>query len=201
MARLGHPGVQPQPAVRPVYDRAACGRLAAQSDAGPANRHRLQSESHGHRRNRRHRRGIPRRVRRRPARNHLDRLARPDRGVRPLSRPQVRSDLAARLLPAVRVLQQRGGEGHDRARRSSARDGRHLAGAKGGARPTNHRATGRGGAFRRPRESVAAEDGRVGDVGRERTAAAPTRCDRAGGFRAGGEEGAEIHFRRTAARR
>ena len=39
------------------------------------------------------------------ASNHRDRLARPDHGLRPLPRPQVRPVHAARVLPPLRLLQ------------------------------------------------------------------------------------------------
>ena len=44
---------------------------------------------------------------RRPRRHHRHRLARPDARLRPVPRPQVRPDHAARVLPALRLLQQR----------------------------------------------------------------------------------------------
>ena len=53
------------------------------------------------------------RVRRRPRRDDLDRLAGPDDGLRPLPRSQVRSDLAEGFLPFLRLLQQRPEKGLD----------------------------------------------------------------------------------------
>ena len=64
------------------------------------------------------RRGVADRVRRRPRRDHRDRLARPDDGLRPLPRPQVRPDHAEGVLPVPRLLQQRRREG--RLHRDSA---------------------------------------------------------------------------------
>ena len=87
------------------------GDLLPNADARSDDRHRLQSQS-PHQRRRRHRaRRVPRGVRRRPRGDHFDRLAGPDAGLRPLPRPQIRSDHAEGFLPAVRLLQQRPGKG------------------------------------------------------------------------------------------
>ena len=53
LSRLGHRRLQPEPAVRPVHDRATRRRPAAEPDARPARRHRLQSLQHHHQRRRR----------------------------------------------------------------------------------------------------------------------------------------------------
>ena len=48
-------GLQSQPALRPVHDRAAGGRSAAQRDAGSADRHRIPAMQRHHQRSRHHR--------------------------------------------------------------------------------------------------------------------------------------------------
>ena len=52
-------------------------------------------------------RAVPRRVDRRPRQHDRHGLARPDARLRPVPRPQVRPDRPARVLPALRLLQQR----------------------------------------------------------------------------------------------
>ena len=92
-----------QPAVRPVHDRADRRRPAAGRDPGPADRHRIQPQQPDGHRGRLDRRGMADRERRRPHRDDVDGLPRPDHGLRPLSRPQVRPDLAGRVLPVPRA--------------------------------------------------------------------------------------------------
>ncbi len=62
--RLGHPRLQPEPALRPVPSLAACGRPPAQRDARPAHRHGVQPPPPPDERGRQHRGGVPHRVRR-----------------------------------------------------------------------------------------------------------------------------------------
>ena len=69
LPRLGHQRVQQQPAVRPVHHRAARRRPAAEPDARPADRHRVQPLQHHDQRGRRHRRGVPRPLHPRPHRD------------------------------------------------------------------------------------------------------------------------------------
>ncbi len=112
VARLGDPLAQRGHALRPVHHRAARRRPAAGRDAGPEDRERLQPQPRHHRRRRRDRRGVPRRIRRRTAWSTTQhRLPRPDARLRALPRPQVRSDHAGRLLQHVRVLQLERGAG------------------------------------------------------------------------------------------
>ena len=87
------------------------GDLLPERHARPEDRHRLQPQPPRQRRGRHHPRGVRRRVRRRPRRDDGDGLARPDARLRPLPRPQVRPDHAEGVLPALRLLQQRAGEG------------------------------------------------------------------------------------------
>ena len=87
------------------------GDLLPNADARPADRHRLQPQPPRQRRGRHHPRGVRRRVRRRPRRDHRHRLARPDARLRPLPRPQVRPVHAEGVLQPLRLLQQRAGEG------------------------------------------------------------------------------------------
>ena len=60
------------------------------------------------------------RIRRRPRRHDRDGVPRPDARLRALPRPQVRSDHAEGVLPALRVLQQRAGARQGPARRQLA---------------------------------------------------------------------------------
>ena len=107
LSRLGHQGPQRRHAVRPVHDRAARRRPAAQSDQEPARRHGLPPQ-HADQRRRRHRPGaVPPRSRRRSREHHRRGLARPDRRLLPVPHAQVRPDPAPRVLRAVRLLQQR----------------------------------------------------------------------------------------------
>ena len=106
LSRLGHPRVQRQPVVRSVPHLAARRRSPAEPHARAADRHGLQSIAPADERGRQHRRRVPHRVRRRSREHVRHRDARPHDGVRPLPRPQVRRDHAARLLFDVRLLQQ-----------------------------------------------------------------------------------------------
>ncbi len=106
--RLGSRRRQPRPAFRSVRHRAAGRRPAAGRDARSAHRHRFPSQ-HADQRGRRHRPGaVPRRVGRRPRQHDGLGLPRPDSRLLPVPRPQVRSAVAARILPVLRLLQQRG---------------------------------------------------------------------------------------------
>ena len=104
--RLGDPRVQSESGVRPVPHLAARGRSPAECDARRANRDRLQPAAPADERGWQHRGGVSNRVRPRPGQHlwHVD--ARADARMLPLSRPQVRSDHAARLLLALCFLQQ-----------------------------------------------------------------------------------------------
>ena len=98
VSRLGDPGLQPQSAVRPVHHRTDRRRPAAQAHARPADRHRLPPLQRHHQRSRHHRRRVRRDLRQGSRRHHRRRLARNDRGLRHLPRPQVRPDFAEGFL-------------------------------------------------------------------------------------------------------
>ena len=83
------------------------GDLLPNADARSEDRHRLQSQPSQQRRRRHHPRGVPRRIRRRSRRDHGHRLARPDGGLRPLPRSQVRSDPQKDFYRLFAYLQQR----------------------------------------------------------------------------------------------
>ena len=117
-----------QPFDRFVIEQIA-GDLLPGATPGPADRHRLQPQQPDRHRGRLDRRGVSRRERRRPRRDHVDGLPRADHGLRPLPRPQVRPDLAGRVLPVLRLLQQR-----QRAGRLH-RDARQRAPARSSCRP------------------------------------------------------------------
>ena len=146
LARLGDRRLQREHAVRSIHDRAARGRHAAQRDPRSAHSHRVQPQPQPERRRGHRRRRVPGRVRGRSGRDHLDRLARPDAGLRPLPRPQVRPDLAEGVLRGSRQLQQYSGarQGvqvrqltaayHCPHRRAGSRAGRARRKAAGGAR-------------------------------------------------------------------
>ncbi len=172
VARLGHRGLQPQPAVRPIHDRATGRRPAAECDARSADRDRLQPQSSRQCRRGHHSRRICGRVRRRSRRHHGHRLARTDDGLRALPRPQVRSRHAARVLPAVRLLQQRAGTRQGRQVRQLAPLGSGsdaaAAARTGGIRSFVRRC--RSG-VRAPRPRLARRSNGLGEVGRSRDAA------------------------------
>ena len=93
--------LQPQPAVRPVHHRAdspatCCRAPRSTRRSPPASTATTAATPRAG--------SIPeeyaRRVRRRPRRDHGDRLARPDAGLRPLPRPQVRPGHAEGVLPS-----------------------------------------------------------------------------------------------------
>ena len=111
LARLGHRRVQRQPAVRSVHDRPDRWRPAARGQPLPADRHRLQSKQPDGHRGRLDRGGMADREQRGPGRDDIDGLPRPNDGMCSLPRPQVRPDLAVRVLPVLRLLQQRQREG------------------------------------------------------------------------------------------
>ena len=155
MARLGHRRLQPEPAIRPLHDRATGRRPAPGRDAGSADRDRLQPQPSRQRRGRHHPRGIRRRIRRRPRRHHRDHLAGPDHRLRPMPQPQIRPGHPARVLPALRVLQQRprerpGGQVRQLAAAHQGPDPRPATGARSPAAPN-----------RRPRARLATP--RAGD--------------------------------------
>ena len=112
LSRLGHRGLQPRHAVRPVHDRADRRRPAPGRDARPADRHRLPSQHDGQHGGRDRRRGIPGRGGRRSGQHHDAGLDGDDDRLCPVPRPQVRPLLAEGVFPALRVLQQ-----HRRPRR------------------------------------------------------------------------------------
>ena len=70
------------------------GDLLPNATPGPEDRHRIQPQPSRQRRGRHHPRGVRRRVRRGSRGDHGHGVARPDDGLRPLPRPQVRSDHA-----------------------------------------------------------------------------------------------------------
>ncbi len=107
ISRLGHRRPQPQHAVRRVRHRATGRRPPARRHARPEGRHRVPPQ-HADQPGRRHRpRAVPHRVGHRPREHHRHRVPRPDRGLLPVPRPQVRPDHAEGILPALRLLQQR----------------------------------------------------------------------------------------------
>ncbi len=123
LSRLGDRRLQPQPAVRPVHDRAAGRRPAAERHARPADRHRLPPLQHHHQRRRRD----PEEYLVLYARDRTETTSRVwlglDRELRDVPRPQVRPAHAARVLRDGGVLQQ-----HD-----ASRDGRQHQGHAAGA--------------------------------------------------------------------
>ncbi len=102
LSRLGDRGLQSQPAVRPVHDRAVGRRPAAAAHDRPDSGHGLSSQHDGQRRGGHRRRGVSRGGREGPHRNHDAGLDGPDDGLRQVPQPQVRSDHAARVLPGLR---------------------------------------------------------------------------------------------------
>ena len=82
------------------------GDLLPERHARPAPRHRVQPAAPADQRRRQHRGGVPHRVRRSTASTRSAPPCWPHARVRPLPRSQVRPDHAARLLLAVRLLQQ-----------------------------------------------------------------------------------------------
>ncbi len=87
-----------QHALRRVRHRAVRRGHAAERDPVPEDRHRVQPQPPDQHRRRRHPRRVADRDRHRPRRNDLRCLPRPDHGLRPLPRPQVRPDPAEGLL-------------------------------------------------------------------------------------------------------
>ena len=91
VSRLGHQRAQRRHAVRPVHDRAARRRSAAQRHAGPDHRHGVSSQHDAERRRRHGRRRIPRGGRDR-SREHDDAsVDGHDDGLLPVPYAQVRS--------------------------------------------------------------------------------------------------------------
>ncbi len=140
LSRLGDRRVQPRSSVRPVHDRATGRRPVAGPHPRPGGRLGVQPLQRDDQRGRRHPRGVQGPVCPRPHRDGLHGLDGADRRLRRLPRPQVRPDLAARVLRTVGVLRQ-----HD-----AAGDGRQRAGhAAHGLRAGRGRPPWLGGALRR----------------------------------------------------
>ena len=85
------------------------GDLLPDGDARTTDRHRLSPQHAGQPRRRDRPGTIPQRGGRRPRQHDRHRVARSDDRLRSVPQSQVRPDQPARLLPAVRVLQQRSG--------------------------------------------------------------------------------------------
>ena len=92
--------------------RLLAGDLLPEATTEDRDRQRVQPQSPPERRRRRDRRGAAVREPVRPDRHHRHHLARPDDGVRPVPRPQIRSDHPEGLLQPARRLQPRPGERH-----------------------------------------------------------------------------------------
>ena len=95
------------------------GDLLPERDARSEDRVGVQPQSRDEQRRRDHRRGVPRRVRRRPHVDGRHGVAGADAAVRPLPRSQVRPAHAEGVLPALRVLQSAPGKGPDPAPRAT----------------------------------------------------------------------------------
>ena len=151
------------------------GDLLPNRHARAADRHRLQPAAPPDQRRRQHRGRVPHRVRGRPRQHVRHGDARPDGRVRPLPRSPVRSDHAARLLLAVRVLQQ-----HRRVRPLLAlhqRDAESVAAAVGRRRESRSTA-----GCRAEMRAIEAGLAQLRRDGRERIQrAAGRRADRAAG--------------------
>ena len=107
LPRLGHRRLEPRPALRPVHHRADRRRPAAGRDPGPGRRHRLPAQLDDQR-GRGHRpRAVPHGGDVRPHGLHRQGHPGPDDPVRPVPQPQVRPAHAGRVLPDVRLPQQR----------------------------------------------------------------------------------------------
>ena len=87
------------------------GDMLPNADARPEDRHRLQPQPSREHRGRHHPRRVRRRVRGGSRGDHVHRVPRPDPGLRALPQPQVRSVHAEGVLPGLRLLQQRAGDG------------------------------------------------------------------------------------------
>ena len=111
-------------------DRPDRRRPAAGRHDRPADRHRVPPQHADQPGGRDRPRAVPDRVDRGPGQHDGDGLPRPDDRLLPVPRPQVRPDQPARVLPAVRLLQQRG-----RARPGD----RHAGGAWPGAARSQER--------------------------------------------------------------
>ena len=122
LPRVGDPRVQRESTLRSVHDRATRRRLAAEPDARSTHRHGVQPLQYHHERRRRDQRGVPRTVHPRPHRDRESGVDGPHGRLCGLPRPQVRSDLAARFLQHVRVLQQHHASGDGREREEHAAD-------------------------------------------------------------------------------
>ncbi len=97
------------------------GDLLPNADAGPDRRHRLPAQLDGQRGGRRRSRAVPHGGDVRPHGRHRQGRARPDHPVRPVPQPQVRSDHAGGLLPAVRLPEQRPRSAASRSTRPPSR--------------------------------------------------------------------------------
>ena len=113
--------VQSRSAVRSIHHRAARGRPAAGCDHVAANGHRFSAQHAEQSRGRRGPRGVSRESDHRSHDDARHDVARADHGLRAVPRSQVRRDLAARVLPALRVLQQRRRSEFQRAAAGRAR--------------------------------------------------------------------------------
>ena len=106
------------------------GRPAAERHARAEDRHRLQPQPSRQHRGRHHSRGVRGRVRRRSRRDDVHGVPGPDARLRALPQSQVRSVHAERVLPGLRLLQQRAGDG-------PRHQVRQLAAARAGADATS----------------------------------------------------------------
>ncbi len=158
--RLGHRGLQSQPAVRPLHHRAARGRPAAAADARSARGDRFSPQHDDEHRGRHHSRRVPRGGGEGPHRDHGASLDGADAAMRAVPHAQVRPDLAARVLPDVRDLQP------DRGRRSQGRGADAADAAARGRDRAQSRAGGRGERRRGKARGRAGEERRgAGDLG------------------------------------
>ena len=108
LPRLGHQRLQPRPALRPVRHRADSPATSCPSaDAGPDRRHRLPAQLDDQRGRGHRSRAVPHGGDVRPHGRHRQGHPRPDDPVRPVPQPQVRSDHAGGVLPALRLPEQR----------------------------------------------------------------------------------------------
>ncbi len=101
--------IQRQQAVRSIHDRADCRRLVAQSDRRATDRHGLPSQHADQQRRRHAGRRVSQRGRRRSGEHDDGGVDGNDDGMCSMPHPQVRSDLAARVLSVVRHPEQHAG--------------------------------------------------------------------------------------------
>ena len=127
LSRLGDQRPQPRPALRPVHHRADRRRHAARRHARPDRRHRLPAQFDDQRGRGHRSRAVPHGGDVRPHGRHRQGHPRAHDSVRPVPQPQIRSADAGRILPHVRVPQQRPRSQHRRLHaRRAATAGRHL---------------------------------------------------------------------------